>query len=138
MAAEPGRVEDTKAWLTKANLDLEAGNHDMKGIPPLLADAAFHSQQAAEKAMKAFLAWHDIPSRKTHNLDEVGKACSGIDLSLKTVLDRAVPLTEFAWKYRYPGEPGEPTREEVEAALKVARDVYESVLQRLPAETRPA
>jgi HEPN domain-containing protein len=30
----------------------------------------FHAQRAAEKAMKAFLAWHDVPFRKTHNLED--------------------------------------------------------------------
>ena len=31
---------------------------------PLLGDATFHCQQAVEKALKAFLIWHDRPFRK--------------------------------------------------------------------------
>ncbi len=46
-------------------------------------------------------------------------------------------LTDFAWKYRYPGEPESPTREEAEAALALARAVYDAVLARLPEEVRP-
>ena len=46
-------------------------------------------------------------------------------------------LTDFAWKYRYPGEPEEPSREETEAALALAREVYEAILARLPEEVRP-
>jgi HEPN domain-containing protein len=64
-----------------------------------------HAQQAAEKAMKAFLAWHDVPFRKTHNLEELGQQCVALDATLSTVADLAAPLTEYAWKFRYPGEP---------------------------------
>ncbi len=30
--------------------------------------------------MKAFLAWHDRPFRKTHNLIEIGEQCAAIDV----------------------------------------------------------
>jgi hypothetical protein len=33
------------------------------------------------------------------------------------VIDRAVPLTEYAWKFRYPGEPSEPSADETDEAL---------------------
>ena len=35
-----------------------------------------------------------------------------------------------------PGEPEEPPREEAEGALATAREVYEALLARLPAEVR--
>lgn len=37
---------------------------------------------------------------------------------------RAAELTDYAWKFRYPGEPEEPPREEAEQALTLARKVY--------------
>jgi hypothetical protein len=42
---------------------------------------AFHAQQAAEKALKAFLAFHDEPFRKTHGIEEIGRAsrCGGAE-----------------------------------------------------------
>jgi len=55
-----------------------------------------------------------------------------IDPSLRELVDRAVPLTEYAWKFRYPGEADEPTRQEAQDALAIARDVYEAILARLP------
>jgi hypothetical protein len=36
----------------------------------LTEDALFYAQQAVEKAMKRFLAAHDLAFRKTHDLDE--------------------------------------------------------------------
>ena len=136
MPHDPVRVADTKAWLRKAATDLRAGAYELGGDPSLAADVVFHAQQAVEKAMKGFLAWHDRPFRKTHDLAEVGAACAEVDPSLVGILDRAAPLTEYAWRFRYPGEPDEPSQEEAAQALAVARDAYDALLARLPEEVR--
>lgn len=134
MPRDPARVADTRAWLQKADNDLRAAQHDRTAEPPLLGDVTFHSQQTAEKTFKALLTWHDKPFRKTHNLEELGEACLAFDPSLKAVVDRAVPLTQYAWRFRYPGEPGEPTPSEAEEALAIARYVLQSVRARLPGD----
>jgi len=46
-------------------------------------------------------------------------------------------LTPYAWIFRYPGESEEPSRDEAEQALAIAREAYEAVLSRLPSEARP-
>lgn len=133
MAPDDARKEDVRAWLHKAALDLRAGEHGRCAPEAgLLSDVVFHAQQAAEKAFKAFLAWHDVPFRKTHNLEELGQACASIDSTLDTVVNRAVSLTEYAWKFRYPGEPNEPSQEEADEALATAREVFEKLTSRLP------
>jgi HEPN domain-containing protein len=140
MPHDPLLVAETKAWFTKAANDLRAAAHEFSAVPPLLGDIVFHCQQAVEKAMKGFLTWHNRPFRKTHSLEEVGEQCLKIDQTLKPIVDRAVPLTEYAWKFRYPGvpdEPEEPSMSEVQEGLACAREVYEAVLSRLPAEVRP-
>jgi len=118
MEPEDARFQDVRAWLCKAVLDLRSATHEISAPEEgLWGDVMFHAQQAAEKAMKAFLAWHDVPFRKTHNLEELGRQCVALDATLETLADQAVPLTEYAWKFRYPGESDEPTREEAEQAL---------------------
>jgi hypothetical protein len=86
---------------------------------------------------KAFLAWHDEPFRKTHDLEAVGRQILSFDTTLQPLVDRAGGLTEYAWKYRYPGEPTEPTRQEAEVALSIARQVYDAILARLPSDVVP-
>lgn len=103
MPHDPVLVEETRAWLLKVGNDLRAAAHDLTSDPPLLEDAVFHCQQAIEKTFKGFLVWHDRPFRKTHSLEELGQACLSIDRSLEGLVDRSVPLTEYAWKFRYPG-----------------------------------
>jgi HEPN domain-containing protein len=56
---------------------------------------------------------------------------------LASLAEWAEDLTQFAWVFRYPGEPEEPSREEAESALALAREVYDTVLSRLPAEVGP-
>ena len=131
------RVADTRAWLARAQDDLRGAEIDLAAAPPLLGDAAFHCQQAVEKALKAFLAWHDRPFRKTHDLVELGAECVAIDPALEPHLRGTAPLTEYAWRYRYPGEPSHPEESEVHQAVDRARAVVALIEERLPPEARP-
>ena len=108
MPPDPARDEDVRAWLEKAAGDLRAGAHSFAAEPPITFDVSFHAQQACEKALKALLAWHDRPFRKTHNLEEIGEACLALDRTLQEVVDLAVPLSEYAWRFRYPGRSPRP------------------------------
>jgi hypothetical protein len=56
--------------------------------PPLLGEVVFHCQQAAEKAMKGFLSWHDSPFGKTHDLALIGLE---VDFVIETP-KRVVPI----------------------------------------------
>jgi HEPN domain-containing protein len=109
----------------------------LEAVPPLLEDALFHSQQAVEKSLKAFLVWHDVAFRKTHSLEELGRACCQLDATLTELVDASVPLNEYAWAFRYPGAPPVPNREESQAALMLARSVCAAVGTRLPPAAVP-
>ena len=137
MPLDDARDEDVRGWMERARTDLDAGAHDLAADPPFLGDAAFHAQQAVEKVLKAYLAWHDTPFRKTHNLTELGGQCVELEASLEPLLARSSPLTEYAWKFRYPGDPFSPSPEEVENALDLAETIYEAVLTRLPDGIEP-
>lgn len=137
MKADPARVAETRAWLRKAALDLRAAEHERTASPPLTGDMVFHAQQLVEKTLKAFLSWHDQPFRKTHSLVELGRQCAALEPDLEPLLRKAAPLTEYAWKFRYPGEEEEPDLAEAEAALELARQVFAAILERLPEAARP-
>jgi len=138
MPHDPARVAEAREWLQKASQDLRGARIDIAAEPPLLEDALFHCQQAIEKALKAFLVWHDISFRKTHSLEELGVSCETVDPSLQAVIDTAVPLTEFAWAFRYPGDHPAPTTEEAHQALATAVQTVAAVLARLPVEAVPS
>ncbi len=140
MTFDPVLLSDVRAWLIKASRDLRSAELALQAEAELYGDVVFHCQQAAEKSLKAFLVWHDTRFRKTHSLEEIGEQCLAVDSTLKLTVDRAVPLTQYAWKFRYPpepGEPDEPTREEAQRALEIAREVWNAILGRLPREAHP-
>jgi uncharacterized protein len=131
------RIEDTKEWLRKAEEDLKSADHLLTAMPPFLGTAPFHCQQAAEKALKAFLAWHDLPFAKTHKIEDLGVACLACDATLTDSITRAGSLTEYAWKFRYPGGGPLPSQEQTKETIEIARELFQAVVARLPAECKP-
>jgi len=132
MPHDPARLSETRDWLVRARHDLEGASLLIPSLPDL---AVFHCQQAVEKTLKAFLAFHDVPFRKTHELEELGTQCSALDESLE--LEPAFELTPFAWRFRYPGGASIPDPDDAAQALSTARSVFETVVSRLPAQARP-
>ena len=90
------RAADTRAWLARARDDLRGAEIDLAASPPLLGDAAFHWQQAVEKALKAFLTWHDRPFRKTHDLTEDGDHIHVISMRKVTKREREIYFESIA------------------------------------------
>ncbi|MFH0937750.1 MAG: HEPN domain-containing protein [Planctomycetota bacterium] len=123
--------QEAQAWLQKADNDLRSAQVDLAAEPPLIEDALFHCQQAAEKAMKAFLTAHDITFRKTHDLDELASACEQIDVSLKDALNPARDLTVFAWEFRYPSSDEAPPEAEAHDSLLLAKSAVDGIRKRL-------
>ncbi len=138
MAAEEPDVRtlEVRGWLLRASEDLRAGKHDMTASPPLLSDVAFHSQQCAERAMKAYLVHREQPFRKTHNLTELGGAVARLEPSLEELMRTASLMTEFAWRFRYPGDAPSMDRGEAIEALKVAERVLDAIVRALPPNCR--
>lgn len=134
---QPETATEAKAWFKKAANDLRGAEIDLAADPPLIEDALFHCQQAVEKAMKGFLTAHQCPFRKTHDLDELGRACEEINIGLKEKLDEARDLTVFAWEFRYPGDSRVPSLPEARQFLSLAHTAFENLLSPLPANLRP-
>ena len=58
-----------KSWLAKAKRDLETARRLSQEPDPYLDTAIYHLQQAAEKAVKGFLVFHDQRFEKTHDIE---------------------------------------------------------------------
>lgn len=135
MPVNPALVAETRDWLIKASEDLEASELLSKAALPALV--AFHAQQAAEKALKAFLTWHDHEFLKTHDLDILGDDRVAIDSTLATVSSAVSPISRYAIESRYPGVWPKPTAADAREALRLARAMYDAVVVRLPAQVKP-
>jgi HEPN domain-containing protein len=133
---DANRLAETSAWLQRTSQDMRAAAHGLKAEPPLMDDVVFHCQQACEKAFRAFLIWNGVPYRETHDLAEIGAQCVQVDPSLEQLVARAAQLTEYAWTFRYPGGPEEPTAEETSEALNITHEVSQAIIERLPEEIK--
>ncbi len=59
------------AWLDKARKDIAMARMAIERGEEFADMASFHAQQAAEKALKAYLVWLDIEFPKTHLLGQL-------------------------------------------------------------------
>lgn len=103
MQHDPARLADTQTWLAKASSDLRAGAHMLTADAPFTGDAVFHAQQAAEKAFKGFLAWHDVPFGKTHDLARLGHQCAAIVSGIRTAWAASLAADRVRLEVSLPG-----------------------------------
>ena len=120
--------KEAAKWLRQVAKDRNAAQVLVEPEP---SRSVFHSQQAAEKAVKAFLTYHQVPFRKTHNLTDLGSQCASIDPSLEAILREVADLTDYASAFRYPDAPYEPDADEAAGALATATTLCDEVRRRL-------
>ncbi|HEY3397743.1 MAG TPA: HEPN domain-containing protein [Armatimonadota bacterium] len=117
-------------WLSHAQEDLESVKRSLQP-PPLVASALFHSQQAAEKALKGYLValgMARIP--RTHDLALLAEAVQAAGGNAPTPTDLSL-LNDFGSRVRYPDE----RQHDLEEALE-AQEAAACILRRLEAEIR--
>ena len=89
----------------------------------------FHSHQAVEKFLKAYLVTKNIEFGKTHNLEYLLELCAKSDADFQKV--EVGNLTYYAVEVRYPDEFYTPTRSEAVESVELASKVKEFVLVKL-------
>ena len=133
---DEAKAHEIRQWLFKAIHDLRSARRLFTDEPPILDTAAYHCQQAAEKALKAFLVLHDIQFSKIHLLLPLVEQCIDIDPTFADLRDAAEALTPFGTVFRYPGDMLEPEASDVVEGMALAETVVEFVRERVPEETR--
>jgi HEPN domain-containing protein len=132
-------LELVRDWLSRARQDLRGATILAAAEDAPLDIAIYHCQQAAEKAVKAYLQWRDEPFAKTHNLRALVIEAAALEDGFDAFDKPAEILTPYVSAFRYPGGADEPmpTREEFDEAMQHARAIYDFVLNLLPGEARP-
>jgi len=129
------RHREVREWLTKGWRDLLSARV-LSARETLVADTAvFHCQQAVEKALKAFLVYHERTFSKVHNLGYLLDLCASVDASVERLRDRCDELTPYGVGARYPGEIEDITPEQAKRALDCAEYAWACIVERLPADT---
>lgn len=94
----------------------------------------FHSQQCAEKYLKAFLVFHGKQVPRTHNIAWLIVQCADIDSDFMELLQGDIPmLSTYAVEVRYPdfGPTSFPSLDEARQAIELAEEVRAFVRMKL-------
>lgn len=128
---DPGALREAREWPARAERDPQAARNELSVSMPLPEISAYHAQQAAEKALKAFLTARSTPFPYTHDLVQLQGICEAIEPALAHFLAATQTLRPYATLYRYPGGPLAPPIEEAEKAVQLADDLVRHVRQLL-------
>jgi len=123
--------------LIKAQHDLATVGKLAQNPDPLLDTAIYHCQQAAEKAVKGFLAYHDQTVVKTHDVRFLVNQSLAFEPGFEEWLEAAECVTPYATAYRYPDEVLEPEEREFKTARDAAAGLVAFVLRVLPEQVHP-
>jgi len=131
---DEAKLQEIKQWLLKADHDLASAGLLLASEPPLRDTAVYHCQQAAEKALKAYLTLQDTPFQKVHILSVLVDQCEKFDQSFEGLREAADILTPYATAFRYPGDILEPSSDDAAEALMLARKVMDFVTEKMPSD----
>jgi HEPN domain-containing protein len=123
------RDEFVRQWLLKAEEDLNAAKSLLTYGTTFLSTVCFHSQQAAEKFLKAYLTYRQVEFPKTHDIDEILDLIAPVNGKLSESLRDIIVLTNYGVGIRYPGEFPNVTGSDATQAIKMAEKVRRLVLE---------
>lgn len=132
MSGRPELMKEVAHWMEKAEHDFMAAEHAMELAGEGLTDiVCFHSQQCAEKYLKALLLYQGVAFPRTHDLRLLLDLLPvGISLGLQR--EQVIPLNRYVIEGRYPGDWEPITVEEARRALEMAQAVRQAALRQLP------
>lgn len=129
------KAELVRNWLEKARRDLVTAQNGLDYAETFTDIICFHAQQAGEKYLKAYLVWHEIVFPKTHSLEDLILLATQQEPSVLALHDTASQLTPYAVEIRY-GESEAPSEEDAKAAIKIAQQIKDFILGKLPDEVK--
>jgi HEPN domain-containing protein len=123
-------------WLREARTELETASWDLKGNRA--SAACFWSQQAAEKALKAFLYFKGERIVLEHSVARLAQMCEAKETGFAEFLEGAKILDRYYVPTRYPNSlPGSAipaesySAEEAKRALHTGKEIVDFVAKRM-------
>lgn len=116
-------IEETARWLRYAGEDLDGARTALSGTP---RHACLLAQQSAEKAIKSIFVFLDERVPRSHDLDML-KNLLPDGWTIKSRFDDLSQLSFWAVESRYPGAMPDATREDADAAVRLAQDVLRCI-----------
>ena len=120
-------VQEALRWLRFSAEDLDVAQRLLADRSSAPRFVCWHSQQAAEKALKAALAIEEVDYPYTHDLNALRNLLPD-SWSVRADHPDLTELSQWAVEARYPGEWAEATEADAIRAESQARTVRDSVV----------
>lgn len=112
---------EANEWVEYAEEDFTIAKSALRRRKPLTTPSCFHSQQCAEKYLKAMLVAKEVEFPKTHDLLILDTLCNQAYILTGFTKEDLGRLSGYAVHTRYPGN--QPTVEEAREALQIVSNV---------------
>ena len=114
-------------WLLKARHDLMTAKVIFEANSELWDTAVYHTQQSAEKSLKAISAFHKEPINKTHNVRLLLEDCVDRYPQLMELTQPVFYVAPFDTMFRYPSMELSPDKSTITKAIESAEIIYSTV-----------
>lgn len=114
-------------WLSFAKEDLDTANSLLGSEYLYNRSICYHCQQAAEKDLKAYIIFLDLPLNKTHNLSKLIDQIKELDIDILKLQSDVDVLTDYIVTARYPDDSEPITDEESKIAFTVTKKINEYI-----------
>ncbi len=125
-------MKSYKEWIKKANDDLNLVKFAMNHVADWII--LFHLQQASEKFLKAYLIFHNIQPKRTHDIGNLIKECSKINKKFNKLFSFDIEIFDNAVTVRYPFFGDQINKEVIEKAMRITEAISELVLSEIEKE----
>jgi len=122
-------MREHEKWLKIVDQDLKSAKALLK--VELFSTANYHCQQAAEKALKAYLVFKNHKIIKTHDLVKLVVKCFQFDKTFERLYDDAEHLNPFATKFRYPTEFDIPDAQDTKNSINRTQNIVKFVVKKI-------
>lgn len=131
-------LETWEQWIEAAQEDLRLARVLLEEQRDFYPPVCFNSQQAVEKALKAFLYFHRVDEEfRGHHLDALLERCKKIDSAFDKFREMVAIIDQYYIPTRYPdalagiAASGVYHEEEAREAVKYAKKILKFVLKQV-------
>ncbi|MDP8240561.1 MAG: HEPN domain-containing protein [Candidatus Hatepunaea meridiana] len=124
---DEGINKEVQAWFDRADEDLMTVNTLLTHEKRATSAICFHSQQLAEKALKAYLIAHGKHIERTHDLTRLVDLCAELDPEFTSLEEIGDKISFYAVEIRYPDNWIPIPLNKAKDAFSKAKRIYDFV-----------
>jgi HEPN domain-containing protein len=124
-------MQDYNYWVRIAEEDRTVIRNEFAAVEKVWRIIVFLAQSAAEKYLKAFIAFQETEPKWTHDMGELLKVCMSFDPALSVLNADCDHLTLFSVDARYPEFEGDYDENAARLAVAASDRICDAIRERI-------